>query len=302
MTRIAYVPKKFRADTLKWIGSAQRIVKEYQEAGHTLTVRQLYYQFVARGLIANNMKMYNKLKDVVTDARLAGYLDWEAIEDRTRNLSTRPSWDSPQDIVEAVSRQFHMDMWETQPRRVEVWVEKEALSGVFEKVCKKWDVPFFACRGYPSWSEVWRHGMRFQEHYDATEQPTLILHFGDHDPSGMDMTADLKRRIYDTLGVPMEVQRIALNMDQVHQYKPPPNPAKFTDSRARAYVAEFGKSSWELDALDPATLVQLVEDHVRANIEWDAWEERELGIKEGKADLAAANRNWAKVVDLVREE
>lgn len=52
-------------------------------------------------------------------------------------------------------------------------------------------------------------------------------------------------------GASVEVRRLALNMEQVRKYDPPPNPAKVTDSRFAAYCDQFGDESWELDALSP---------------------------------------------------
>lgn len=291
MPRICYVDKNFHAKTLVVIEQAQGIVEEYRQDGLRLTLRQLYYQFVARDLLGNNMRAYNRLKGIVSDARLAGLLDWDSIEDRTRALVSRARWDSPQEIVLATSRQYHMDMWETQPRRVEVWIEKEALSGVFERVCRRLDVPFFACRGYTSQSEMWRAGQRLRAHKEEKGQPSVVVHFGDHDPSGMDMTRDVEDRL-SLFGADVEVRRVALNMDQVEEYDPPPNPAKESDSRAADYVAEFGRFSWELDALEPRTLERLVEDEVDQVRDMDAWEDRLQEIQEGREDLRLVGKNW----------
>ncbi len=89
-----------------------------------------------------------------------------------------------------------------------------------------------------------------------------MLHLGDHDPSGMDMTRDNRDRL-DILKAVVEVKRLALNMDQVEEYGPPPNPAKVTDSRFAAYVTEYGDESWELDALEPRVISELIEEHVK---------------------------------------
>ncbi len=73
-------------------------------------------------------------------------------------------------------------------------------------------------------------------------------------------------------GVPVQVVRLALNMPQIEQYNCPPDPAKLTDSRAVGYVEEYEFSSWELDALDPAVLRELIRDAVwklRNDAKWD---------------------------------
>jgi len=196
---------------------------------------------------------------VVNDARLAGLIDWNTIVDRTRNLESNSHWSGPREIVNACSRQFQIDKWANQGQRVEVWIEKDALVGVIETVCRRNDVGFFSCRGYTSQSEMWSASQRLLEYARANQEITII-HLGDHDPSGIDMTRDILDRMRLFMGVHgADVNRIALNMDQVRKYKPPPNPAKITDSRAEGYMREHGGNSWELDALEPAVLDKLID-------------------------------------------
>lgn len=273
MTRICYVPRNFTPSSLALIDHAEQIIQEYTEQGYQLTLRQLYYQFVSRDLIPNTMRSYKNLGSVINDARLAGLLDWESIEDRTRNLQALAHWDTPREIVEACANQYRRDIWEDQPVRVECWIEKDALSGVIEDVCNKYDVPFFACRGYTSQSEQWRAGQRFIRHIEGG-QGVIVLNLGDHDPSGIDMTRDNLDRLRTFIenesdGTQFEVVRLALNMEQVKKHRPPPNPAKFTDSRASGYVQKYGRSSWELDALEPKVINKLVEDAILSVVDGD---------------------------------
>ena len=250
--KIAYINKNFKEGTYEIIDKANVIINEYSAQGFTLTLRQLYYQFVARGLLENSQKSYKNLGSIINDGRLAGEIDWEAIVDRTRNLKVNPHWESPADIVEQCARQFAINKWLDQDYHVEVWIEKEALIGVIEPVCGRWDVPFFACKGYTSQSEQWRAGQRFQKAIQRG-QDVIIFHLGDHDPSGIDMTRDNRDRsqmFSQTEGV--DVRRLALNMEQVEAHNPPPNPAKMTDSRFSGYADKYGNESWELDALEPA--------------------------------------------------
>ena len=227
--KIQYEEKLLRPATLAVVEQANEIIDEYLKQGFRLTLRQLYYQFVARDLIANKLTEYKRLGSIVSDGRRCGLMDWSAIEDRTRNLLELPHWMSPEDIVGACARQFSVDKWSDQDYRVEVWVEKEALAGVFQHVCNEHDIALFPCRGYPSDSEVWAAAQRFQSYesdgINSLDQKVCILHFGDHDPSGIDMTRDIRDRL-ELFGATVLVQRCALNADQVEQYGPPPNPAK----------------------------------------------------------------------------
>ncbi len=288
MTRICYTPKKFGASAVAMIDTADTIMREYAAQGFSLTLRQLYYQFVARGLIPNAMNEYKRLGTVVNDGRMAGMLDWDNIEDRTRGIERLSTWSSPRGVLASAAAGYRKDLWVGQEVRPEVWIEKEALAGVIEPTCNENRVDYLACRGYLSQSEAWRAGMRIVKRWQNYGQKTLILHLGDHDPSGIDMTRDNRDRLdlfcshhvgeHDFEYRIFDLKRIALNMDQVESYSPPPNPAKLTDSRASDYVMKFGDESWELDALDPSQIAGLIQneiDDVKESEEWGAREEQE---------------------------
>lgn len=272
--KIAYTSKNFRSDSLAIIAQANNIIHDYAAQGFLLTLRQLYYQFVARDLIPNTERSYKRLGKIINDARMCGLIDWDAIEDRTRNIYGNRHWTNPKGAIKQLRDQYGIDMWRNQPVRVEVWIEKEALTGVIEDVCSELDVPYFACRGYVSQSEQWRAGRRAYFRYNDHVQETVILHFGDHDPSGIDMTRDNEDRLFTfgEIGAP-EIVRVALNLDQINEYRPPPNPAKTTDSRFESYIRQYGPDSWELDALEPKVIVQLVRDHVTKYRDETLWDE-----------------------------
>lgn len=293
--KIAYVPKKFRASTLEVIGQADAIVNEYQAQGLDLTLRQLYYQFVARDILPNTKQSYSRLGSIINDARLAGMIDWDALEDRTRNLQGTRHEASPESAIADVASYYRIDKWQNQPRRVEVWVEKEALIGVFAGICSDLDVDYFACRGFVSQSEMWRASLRMIRYTRGGQRP-VILHFGDHDPSGLDMTRDNGDR-FKIFTAKVEVKRIALNMNQVEQYNPPPNFAKDTDSRYKTYQEEFGDESWELDALDPTVLRDLVEQNVLELRDPDLWGEMVEKENQERSQLQDISDQWSDVVE-----
>jgi hypothetical protein len=135
MPKIAYTQKKFNQNHLRIIENANIIINEYAAQGYDLTLRQLYYQFVARDLLQNKQQNYKLLGTVVSDARRAGLIDWSRIVDRTRFLRDVTSWGSPEQIVAACADQFNVDFWANQDHRVEVWIEKDALIGVLEVAC-----------------------------------------------------------------------------------------------------------------------------------------------------------------------
>lgn len=263
-----FITKRFSAASLNMIDVMDDILVDYQGQGYRLTLRQLYYQLVARGIIENSIKSYNRIGNLVSDARLAGELDWEMIEDRTREVVTPPMWKSPAEIVQAAAEQFAIDRWEDQKIHVEVMVEKAALEGILIPVCRELGIRFTANRGYSSSSTMYEAAQRMQEKILKGHKAIVVVYLGDHDPSGIDMTRDVEERLRQLARIPDEYLRVlhviraALNMDQVEQWNPPENPAKTTDSRYASYMSQFGDSSWELDAIEPAELVKIVRDIV----------------------------------------
>lgn len=294
MPHIAYRDTNFRPATLRVIENANRIIRKYSAMGLTLTLRQLYYQFVSEDLIPNNLREYKKLGDIIGNARQAGLIDWYAIVDRTRSLRGTSFWSSPDQIISAAARGYVTDRWADQDHHVEVWVEKEALVDVIGRAARTWDLNYFACKGYTSESAMWSAAMRLKDKEDDGKG-TIVLHLGDHDPSGIDMTRDIQDRLND-FGAGTEVIRLALNMDQVDAYQPPPNPAKMTDSRAEGYVAAYGYESWELDALNPELLNRVILDAVDPYLDMGVWEESTARLDAEREALAKIERNW----DLVK--
>lgn len=288
MPFIAYVPKRFFPKSERLIEKANEILEEYAGLGLDLTLRQLYYQFVARDVIPNTFKEYKKLQSLINDARLAGRIDWDCIEDRTSNLQSWPTEESPEDALAKCARYYREDKWHAQPTHVEVWVEKDALLGVIEKACGKYQTPFFSCRGYTSQSKIWGSAQRLID----LAKPCVILHLGDHDPSGVDMSRDIQERMTMFEAFDVTVERIALTMAQIKERKPPPNPAKITDSRAKDYIKKFGPKSWELDALDPTYLIKLIEDATEEYVDADIWEDSCAKEEKGRDGLKILSHNF----------
>lgn len=301
MPKICYEQKRFRKDSLLRTHQANEIIAEFAADGFIPTLRQIYYQFVRRNYIPNNDKSYDNLGALLTDARLAGLVDWNAIEDRTRSLKGNNNWDSPHQIIETFADYFTYARWENCEYRPEVWIEKQALESVFERVCRKLDVPYFSCRGYGSASELWRAGRRMKGHYKAGKTP-IIFHFGDHDPSGIDMTRDITERLAIFAEKPVEVIRVALNMDQIEEKNLPPQPAKVSDSRAQDYIDQFGDESWELDAIEPNDLMQMVEDAVMPYRDEDEWERTGKIQEEGRANLKLLAEHFDVALEAARGE
>jgi hypothetical protein len=293
--KILYTPTKLRYETQEIINHANTIIREYQQDGYRITLRQLYYQFVSRNLVENNLKSYQRINTAIAKGRMGGMIDWDAIEDRTRNLISRPHWSNPREIIETCASQYHIDLWQDQERRVEVWIEKDALVGVIEKTCHHWDCSYMSCRGYTSLSEMHKAATRIIE---ANEQgyDYVLLYAGDHDPSGSDMSRDIQDRL-NGFGADFEFERIALNLEQVQAHQLPPNRIKESDSRSQTYRQRFGADCWELDALPPSELNKIIERAIFEYVDdYSAFKTRQEEIETTKQQLALIAYDYSTVI------
>jgi hypothetical protein len=315
-----YKDHRFQGSSDKIIDQALEIILKYVGEGYDLTLRQLYYRFVAMDLFPDDRKWaklpsgrwvrdengtknadpnYDWLGMIINDGRLAGRIPWDTIVDRTREMCQNSHWDGPEQIIKSAAQSFRVDTRDTQPTYIEVWVEKEALIGVLERVCQDLDVPYMACRDYVSQSTMWQSSLRFIQAEEAGKTCHL-LHLGDHDPSGIDMTRDIQDRL-DMFNSCVIVQRIALTMDQIDQYQPPPNPAKITDSRSTSYIAAYGDESWELDALEPQVIHALITEEVSTLTNEEALQSRINEQSFGTKMLNGAARGWERIVKMLEK-
>lgn len=279
--KIKFREIKMGAANKERLATINSIIEEYQADGYVLTLRQLYYQLVSRDVIPNKQTEYSKLSTILKEGRMAGIVDWDAIEDRLRKPSKPAAFDSPEDILNAAINQYALPRQDGQETYVEVWVEKDALSGVLSRVTERYHVPILVNRGYSSASAMFDSYRRFQQAY-KNGQSIRILYLGDYDPSGIDMIRDIEDRTMEFFNgfygsekakyIDFEVNPIALTRAQIRQYDPPPNPAKTTDPRSKKFIRDNGSTSWEVDALRPEVLNQLLDDSIRAYIDTDVFD------------------------------
>lgn len=257
MAKIKYRDWNPRPETMARVVDINNLLAEYQGK---VSVRQIYYRLVAGGKIANNDQEYNRVQELVTDARYGGAIDWNAIEDRNREAIKASEWQDGKALLQSATASFRLDRWATQHNYVELWVEKAALEGLLLPIAEDYHIVLMTNRGYSSASAMKVAADRIRTRCRGTTQlPSghrpIVLYVGDHDPSGLDMVRDIGQRLLE-FGCPRElsVRPIALTMEQIEKHQPPPNPTKLNDSRARWYVEQFGHESWEADALPPNVL------------------------------------------------
>jgi hypothetical protein len=270
MAKIKFRDIKMRKANRQRLNDINNIIEEYQKEGYVLTLRQLYYQLVSRDIIPNKQSEYAKLSTLLKEGRMAGIVDWDAIEDRLRKPDKPSSFNGPESILNAAIQQYALPRQAGQKTYIEVWVEKDALSGVLKRITEKYHIPILVNRGYSSASAMFDAYERFSN-YAGSEMQCKILYLGDFDPSGLDMIRDIQDRVMEFIkgssdsivcDMNFSVQPIALTVEQIELYNPPPNPAKIEDPRAKYFINKYGKTSWEVDALRPDVLNSLLEKSI----------------------------------------
>lgn len=229
-----------------------------------MTVRQAYYQLVSGQVIENSKSQYNSVSKALVEARKEGIIPWEWIEDRIRRPRMVQAWDGLGDFIETVRRAYRRNVWESQPRLVECWLEKDALSGIFEEILRHYGVTLNVGRGYDGWSSIRNAAKR----YEAWESVS-VLYFGDFDPSGEDMVRSLRDRL-EELGATPRIVKVSLTMEDIVRYRLPPDPAKLTDTRAKDFIAKHGDISVELDALPLGVLKTKIRQSIEESMDLEA--------------------------------
>ena len=274
------------------------IVDAYQKKSIKLSNRQLYYRLVGKNWIPNRIEIYKRICVFLTDCRYGGYIDWDAIEDRGRTPERRAQWETVQSLIDSAIASYRLPRWKDQEYYVELYCEKEAMESVLRPIADKYHIYFGYNKGYSSASTIHEVAERVYKQIQNKKTVT-VLYLGDHDPSGLDMVRDIEERIMEFvfhwwaggeedeyylsafkehLEEVFSVEHVALTTEQVKQYNPPPNPAKFTDPRANEYISVHGEISWELDSLEPEVLIQLTEKAILEVLDADkynAWIKQE---------------------------
>jgi len=298
MAKQKYKEIRFQNKTLQLISLINDVAEEYQKKGYVLTLRQMYYQLVARGYIENSQRSYKNVGKTISDGRTAGLIDWNIIIDRLRGIRGHDHQMFPSLAIAELSNNYCIDKWGGQPNYVEVWVEKDALIDVVGRACSAIDTPYTSDRGYTSTTAIRDAAQRFIEHKD--KEGRFIIYLGDHDPSGVDMTRDIEDRL-KLFGADVEIRRIALTMEQIRKYNPPPAFAKSGDTRTPKYIKEHGLEAWELDALDPEVLHNLIQSEIEDLMNIPLYNYLFDQEQKQRKELLSIATNYTKIQQLLKD-
>ena len=261
------------SDTL---ASIELLIEEYNDHGITLSPRQIYYQFVERGLVPNETEWCRHVEQVVATGRMLGRLDWDHIADRPLAVRAHHQFADPLDALTQLVENYAASLWDEQRWKIEVWVEKDAMVSVVGPLCYEYHIPFYTCAEIVSLSEQRRAGDRARRIRNRNEK-ALMIHFGDYNE---EMYARAERNMQRTLrfsgGAPIEMRRIALTWDQVEEFKLPVDPR-----------SDRHNVNYEIEALDPVILDRNFRELVSDLIDEDAWDRALQCEAQGRREVEA---------------
>jgi hypothetical protein len=282
------------------VEASLEVFKQYDTA---LTLRQLYYRLVSKHLFPNTVNSYKRLSRIMVKARETGDVPKNCLEDRSRRVLGRgdAGYISAEEFIkhklESLKdswEKFTMPRWEDQPCNILISLEKEALSRLVSRVANQYSIRTFPTRGYPSFTYVQRMASYIRNRLKG--KPTLVLYFGDFDPSGVDIERDLTERLLKYGAGDFKIRRVALTRDQIILYTLPPMPVKKSDARTPSFIATYGDEAVELDALDPNVLKQMVAQSIEEYMDIDAWIRREKEIEKLKQWIRAKLENMENLI------
>jgi hypothetical protein len=227
-----------------------------------MTVRQVFYQATVRGIIDKTESGYTKVQTDLVQMRLSGQLPYDWLADSTRWQRKPRSYFGVEDALRETARLYRKSLWAEADSYVEVWLEKDALSGVILPITAMYDVPLMVARGYASLSFL--HGAA--EFISKLDVPTYIYHLGDFDPSGVNAGEKIDQTLKEMAPeADISFERIAVMPEQIARWNLPTRPTKASDSRSKG----FGEISVELDAIDPQRLRDLVQAVIEQHLPAD---------------------------------
>jgi len=264
--------------TVDLINQAYDVLKEY----NPMTLRQVYYQLVSKHFIENKLSEYQRLSSALVKARQMNSIPWDWIEDRVRQPKIISMWNDLPDFIETVKVAYRKNVWNNQSDYIEIWLEKDALSGIFENITRKYGVTLVVGRGYNSWSAYKEAIDRFSQ---LDKKNIYILYFGDFDPSGEDIVRALKKSL-EFFGIYPKIKKIALTYQDITTYKLPPDFTKKTDSRTAKFVEKYGDLAVELDALSLPILQEKIRESIEEHLDMEAFDKVRKIEKQERQELS----------------
>lgn len=293
----------------RMIAEAQNLLSQYGK----MTVRQIYYKLVVKGLLRNTRSQYNTYDVNLRDARRDGTIDPRDILDTTHQIHNKLNfYSSPKDFlkcleltVQSSSDRYHMDLWKNQNKYLAIFLEKDALARIFVEVAEPYQVPIVVARGNASDSQLVDF-IDYMRNTSGVQNPyTLIQVYSDLDPEGDVIAGDiiakdetqpqLDRRLHAYGFYNFKTEREAILPHQIKPYnlqKNIPDLAKtLKDTNAPQFYKLHGNHDfYELDAFDTNDLKRIIRTNIEKHIAFPIW----------TRDLALETKNRQKIDKILK--
>lgn len=234
-----------------------------------LTLRQIFYIVVSDHGFDKTAKAYKQLCETMNKARRAGLIDMNAIRDDGLTRQCDPGWQSQASFLYSTKNQiesFQLDRQLNQPVKLFLWCEAAGMVPQLVNAVSEYHIPVLSSGGFDSLTS--KHS--FAEEISTSGEPVMILHLGDHDPSGVHMFGSLDEDLQAFVqhyGGNVAMKRIAVTPDQVRDMGLPTAPPKATDKRS------FSGLTTQCEAIPPARLREIVLSEVFQHLDLDIHDE-----------------------------
>jgi len=253
-----------------------------------MTVRQVFYRMVAKGLIQKDEKAYKVIQRLLLKLRLDNTIPYEYIADLTRWMRKPTTYSDADRMLQLTISAYRKSLWQRQPAYVEIWLEKDALAGIVYDITQQFDVPLMVARGFSSVTFLHEAALAYQ----GIGKPVYVYHLGDYDPSGLLINESKERGLKKFAGDGVEIyfEKIAVTPEQIKLYNLPLRPTKnSTHSR------NFKGGSVEIDAIEPRTLQALVQWHITKHIDENEWQGVLQTEKAERESLEQIYEIWGRI-------
>ena len=251
--------KRRTAQQINTLCNAMRAILSEE---HPTTVRHVFYRMVSEGHIAKSEREYdNVVVRLLTQMRKDGRIPFDYIADSTRRVLMSPVYYGIEDALYEMVQTYRRNIWDTADSIVEVWTEKDAMAGILLEVTDMWRVPLTVIRGFSGVSFLNKRATEMGE----TDKPVYVYYLGDYDPSGQSIMRVVERELREYADTELHFEALAVTPEQIEEMDLPMRPTKTTDSRSKNWEG----GSVEVDALPPAYIKEIVEDHITQHLDAD---------------------------------
>ena len=291
-----------------FLAAVQRIIDERQEFW-PLSDRQIHYALLndpplihagkPNSTYQNTKQSYKALVDLLTRARLEGFIPMEVIADATRPMVVWNVYADVQTFIGAQLDQFLKGYWrdlmQSQPDHVEIIGEKNTIEPIIRPVAAEFCIPMTIGRGYCSLPPRFEIAQRFEK---SGKERLVLLILSDFDPDGEEIAHSLARSLRDDFGIDdVEAVKVALTAAQVEEFDlPPVMQAKQSSTNYRRFADQHGDDVFELEAVPPEVLQNLLRDAIDAVIDTEAFNHE---IDQEKQDAASLETTRRRVQGLL---